>query len=80
MVDGSSLSVADNIQFTKRVVEAAKSKQIITEAELGRLSGTEDGLTIEEYEAHLTDVHQVRMHSILCLHPVLTKNSHAEKI
>ncbi|CAM6127619.1 unnamed protein product [Calypogeia fissa] len=58
MVDGSSLSVADNILFTQRIVNAAHSMQIITEAELGRLSGTEDGLTIEEYEAHLTDVHQ----------------------
>jgi fructose/tagatose bisphosphate aldolase len=59
MVDGSSLSVRDNVQFTSRIVKAAHAKQVITEAELGRLSGTEDDLTIEEYEAHLTDVHQV---------------------
>ncbi|KAE8818579.1 Fructose-bisphosphate aldolase [Hordeum vulgare] len=32
---------------------------MLVEAELGRLSGTEDGLTIEEYEARFTDIAQV---------------------
>ncbi|KAI4975795.1 hypothetical protein ZWY2020_049402 [Hordeum vulgare] len=31
---------------------------MLVEAELGRLSGTEDGLTIEEYEARFTDIAQ----------------------
>lgn len=37
----------------------AHSKGMLVEAELGRLSGTEDGLTVEEYEARFTDVAQV---------------------
>jgi fructose/tagatose bisphosphate aldolase len=32
---------------------------MLVEAELGRLSGTEDDLTVEDYEARLTDVNQV---------------------
>lgn len=32
---------------------------MMVEAELGRLSGTEDDLTVEDYEAKLTDVDQV---------------------
>ncbi|KAG5223157.1 D-tagatose-1,6-bisphosphate aldolase [Salix suchowensis] len=31
---------------------------MLVEAELGRLSGTEDDLTVEDYEARLTDVNQ----------------------
>lgn len=37
----------------------AHSKDMLVEAELGRLSGTEDDLTVEDYEARLTDVNQV---------------------
>ena len=32
---------------------------MMVEAELGRLSGTEDDLTVEDYEAKLTDADQV---------------------
>jgi fructose/tagatose bisphosphate aldolase len=38
----------------------AHAKGLLVEAELGRLSGSEDGLTVEEYEARFTDVAQVR--------------------
>ncbi|KAL3697401.1 hypothetical protein R1sor_011477 [Riccia sorocarpa] len=58
MVDGSKLSFQENVQFTKALSQAASGKQIMVEAELGRLSGTEDGLTVEEYEALFTDVNQ----------------------
>ncbi|KAG6544867.1 hypothetical protein Mapa_013557 [Marchantia paleacea] len=51
-------SSTDNIQFTKTLARAAHAKQMMVEAELGRLSGTEDGLTVEEYEALLTDTKQ----------------------
>lgn len=60
MVDGSKLSFHDNIQFTRTLARAAHAKGMLVEAELGRLSGTEDGLTVEEYEALLTDTKQVR--------------------
>eukprot|EP00850_Spirogloea_muscicola_P009016 SM000049S16787 [mRNA] locus=s49:705014:718463:- [translate_table: standard] len=58
MVDGSSLEYEKNVQYSKRLVEAAHARGLLVEAELGRLSGTEDGLTVEEYEGCLTDPEQ----------------------
>ncbi|KAL6839619.1 hypothetical protein ACP4OV_030558 [Aristida adscensionis] len=58
MVDGSHLNFGENILYTKSISSLAHAKGIFVEAELGRLSGTEDGLTIEEYEARFTDVAQ----------------------
>lgn len=60
MADGSHLSFEENIAYTKYLSVLAHSKNLIIEAELGRLSGTEDDLTVEDYEAKLTDVNQVR--------------------
>eukprot|EP00850_Spirogloea_muscicola_P008837 SM000048S16549 [mRNA] locus=s48:290297:303770:- [translate_table: standard] len=58
MVDGSSLEYEKNVQYSKQVAEAAHARGLLVEAELGRLSGTEDGLTVEEYEGCLTDPEQ----------------------
>uniref|UniRef100_A0A0D9WP15 Uncharacterized protein n=1 Tax=Leersia perrieri TaxID=77586 RepID=A0A0D9WP15_9ORYZ len=60
MVDGSHLPLGKNILYTKSISSLAHSKGMLVEAELGRLSGTEDGLTIEEYEARFTDVAQAK--------------------
>lgn len=60
MVDGSHLPYEENVAYTRRVARAARARGMSVEAELGRLSGTEDGLTVQEYEAKLTDVGQVR--------------------
>ncbi|KAK3228316.1 hypothetical protein Dsin_008178 [Dipteronia sinensis] len=60
MVDGSHLSFKDNILYTKYISSLAHSKCLLVEAELGRLSGTEDDLTVEDYEAKLTDVNQAQ--------------------
>lgn len=59
MADGSHLSFTENVSYTKFVAFFAHSKGVLVEAELGRLSGTEDDLTVEDYEARLTDVKQV---------------------
>ena len=59
MVDGSHLSFKDNVLYTKFISLLARSKGLLVEAELGRLSGTEDDLTVEDYEARLTDINQV---------------------
>ncbi|KAK2421907.1 ketose-bisphosphate aldolase class-II family protein [Trifolium repens] len=56
MVDGSHLSFNENAAYTKFISLLAHSNDMLVEAELGRLSGTEDDLTVEEYEAKLTDV------------------------
>lgn len=68
MADGSYLPLDENISFTKFISSLAHEKEILVEAELGRLSGTEDGLTVEEYEAKLTDVAQVVYLSIFAWH------------
>nr|ACL54805.1 unknown [Zea mays] len=58
MVDGSHLTLGDNILYTKSISSLAHAKGLLVEAELGRLSGSEDGMTVEEYEARFTDVAQ----------------------
>ncbi|KAI5066263.1 hypothetical protein GOP47_0018887 [Adiantum capillus-veneris] len=55
MIDCSHLPFQENLECTRRIAEAAHLKNVFVEAELGRLSGTEDGMTIEEYEEKLTD-------------------------
>jgi tagatose 1,6-diphosphate aldolase GatY/KbaY len=55
MADGSRLSFVENVAFTRQMVELIHKRGGIVEAELGRLTGTEDGLTIPEREAKLTD-------------------------
>ena len=59
MVDGSHLPFKENISYTRYISDLAHTKGMLVEAELGRLSGTEDDLTVEDYEARLTDVAQV---------------------
>jgi len=63
MVDGSHLTLGENILYTKSISSLAHAKGLLVEAELGRLSDSEDGLTVEEYEARFTDVVQVRTSS-----------------
>ncbi|XP_058108204.1 uncharacterized protein LOC131251484 isoform X2 [Magnolia sinica] len=60
MVDGSHLPFNKNISYTRDISFLARSKNMLVEAELGRLSGTEDDLTVEDYEAKLTDVTQAQ--------------------
>ena len=45
MADGSHLSYEDNIAFTQAMTQLAHTHHAVVEAELGRLTGTEDGLT-----------------------------------
>lgn len=55
MADGSHLPYHENVAFTRAMVDLAHEYQATVEAELGRLTGTEDGLTVPEYEARFTD-------------------------
>jgi len=55
MIDGSHLDFQENIAMTKMVVDWAKKKAVSVEAELGRLKGIEDKVSVEEREAFLTD-------------------------
>jgi tagatose 1,6-diphosphate aldolase GatY/KbaY len=58
MADGSHLPFADNVAFTRQMAELVHAQGGSIEAELGRLTGTEDGLTTPEYESRLTDPEQ----------------------
>jgi fructose-bisphosphate aldolase class II len=55
MIDGSHLEFEENIATTKRVVEMAKKKSVSVEAELGRLKGIEEKVSVSEKEAFLTN-------------------------
>jgi tagatose bisphosphate family class II aldolase len=54
MIDSSKLAYAENIAMVKKVVEVARAVGVAVEAELGRIGGTEDQLTVDEREATFT--------------------------
>ena len=58
MIDGSTLSLAENIALTNKVTEAARTVGISVEAELGALAGIEDGEDVKVHKMtnpqHLT--------------------------
>jgi len=58
MADGSSLDYAANVDFTRDMTALAHAAGAAVEAELGRISGTEDGLTVADIEARMTDSDQ----------------------
>lgn len=54
MVDASHRPFEENVEITKRVVEYAHSKGVVVEAELGRLAGIEDAVSVSERDATFT--------------------------
>lgn len=60
MADGSKLPFADNIAFTRKITEQAHEVGAEVEGELGCLSGSEDGMSIYEYEEQLTRPDQAK--------------------
>lgn len=55
MIDGSRFPLEENIAYTKKVVEVAKAVGVSVEAELGKIGGTEDHITVSEKDATFTD-------------------------
>ncbi len=55
MIDGSGEPFEKNIEVTRRVVDAAHKKGISVEAELGKLGGVEEHVSVDEKNAMLTD-------------------------
>jgi fructose-bisphosphate aldolase class II len=55
MVDASKHSLEKNIEMTKHIVEAAHAVGVSVEAELGKIGGTEDDITVDEKDATYTD-------------------------
>jgi tagatose 1,6-diphosphate aldolase GatY/KbaY len=58
MADGSPLPYQENLAFTREMTQLSHKYGAVVEAEIGRISGTEDGLTITEKEAKMTDPDQ----------------------
>lgn len=54
MIDGSKYPLEENIAITKKVVEVARPMGVTVEAELGKIGGTEDNISVSEREATLT--------------------------
>jgi len=55
MIDGSKYPFEENVAITKKVVEIAHAVGVSVEAELGRIGGTEDHITVSERDALYTD-------------------------
>lgn len=56
MIDASRFPLEKNIAETKKVIEIAHSMGVSVEAELGKIGGTEDDITVDEKDATLTSV------------------------
>jgi fructose-bisphosphate aldolase class II len=55
MIDGSHAPLKENIAITKEIVKMAHPVGVSIEAELGRLGGIEDNISVDERDARLTD-------------------------
>ncbi|MEM6716605.1 MAG: class II fructose-bisphosphate aldolase [Cyanobacteria bacterium P01_D01_bin.6] len=60
LADGSKYSYQENLAFTREMTVLAHAKGATVEAEIGRISGTEDGMTVAEKEAKMTDPDQAK--------------------
>ena len=54
MIDGSKLPFEENVELTKKVVEYAHAHGVVVEAELGKLAGVEDDVSVAESDAMYT--------------------------
>lgn len=61
MIDGSKHELRENINITKKVIEVAHAVGVSVEAELGKIGGTEDDITVDEREATFTDPDEAKM-------------------
>lgn len=57
MADGSELDFEENIAFTRKIVEITRAESVnsTVEAELGKISGSEDGLSVDALHSRMTD-------------------------
>ena len=58
MIDGSKHPYEENVRLTKQVVEYAHAHGVVVEAELGRLAGVEDNVSVAAKDALFTDPDQ----------------------
>lgn len=55
MIDASKYPLEENIKLTKEIVRIAHAAGVSVEAELGKIGGTEDDVTVDERDATFTD-------------------------
>lgn len=60
MIDASRLTFEENINVSKKVVEYAKSKKVLVEAELGRFASNEGETASKISESHFTNPNNVK--------------------
>jgi len=58
MADGSHFAYDQNVEFTAKMSRLVHMQGLGVEAELGRLTGSEDGISVPDYEAKLTNPEQ----------------------
>jgi len=61
MIDGSHHPLEENIALTKKVVEIARAVGVSVEAELGKIGGTEDDISVQDKDAMMTDPEEARI-------------------
>ncbi len=59
MIDASKKPFEENVRLTKQVVDYAHPKGVVVEAELGRLQGVEDNVSVSEKDAILVNPAEV---------------------
>ena len=55
MIDASAKPFDENLALSKQVVDMARAAGVGVEAELGQIVGVEDGIFVDERDAHLTE-------------------------
>lgn len=61
MIDASKLPFEENIAITKQVVEYARPRDVVVEAELGQLGGIEEDVAgVDDVSKHVADPDQVQ--------------------
>lgn len=61
MIDGSKFPLDENIAVTKEIVKIAHAAGVSVEAEIGRLSGVEDNVSVEERDSIYTNPHEAEL-------------------
>lgn len=61
MIDGSKYTLEENIAVTKKVVDYAHDHGVVVEAELGKLAGIEDAVSVDARDAAFTDPEEARI-------------------
>lgn len=60
MIDGSHFPFVENVKLVKSVVDFCHSQDCSVEAELGRLGGVEDDMSVDAESAFLTDPQEAK--------------------